>query len=213
MNRLSLARSFRQYFILILLLWILFVLYPNPVNLAISVARLITPPIDPISVKPLLQEFNSTELVMIEREVAEKIPYRYDWEVHGIPWYFPTVTEILENGEGDCKARALILASIFEAKDIPYRINCSPIHMWVDYQGKERTSLENTKVRFYQQDPETGKRLFQFPDIPFSDIIDSFQDSFWEPMPPVRKVLLVFGLPALVTIRLTLFRQRKGKVL
>jgi len=71
MNRLSMARSFHRYFIPILLLWILFVLYPNPMNLAISVARLIAPAIDPISVKPLLQELNSTELVMIERSSRE----------------------------------------------------------------------------------------------------------------------------------------------
>lgn len=208
MNRLSLARYFRQYFILILVLWILFVLYPNPVNLAVSVARLITPAVDPSSVTPLLQELNTTEPVMIEREVLEKIPYRYDWEVYGMPWYFPTTAEVLKRGEGDCKARTLILASIFKAKDIPYRINCSPIHMWVDYQGKEPTSLENTEVRFYQQDPETGKRLFQFPDIPFSDIIDSLQDSFWEPMPLARRLLLLLGLPVLIIVRLALLKER-----
>jgi len=145
------------------------------------------------------------------REVAEKIPYRYDWEVYGMPWYFPTTAKVLERGEGDCKARTLILASIFEAKDIPYRINCSPIHMWVDYQGKEQTSLENTGVRFYQQDPETGKRLFHFPDIPFSDITDSFQDSFWEPMPLARRLLILLGLPVLVIVRLTLFKKRKSE--
>ena len=209
MNRLSLARYFRQYFILILMLWILFVLYPNPVNLTISVARLITPAVDPSSVNPLLQELNATEPVMIEREVLEKIPYRYDWEVYGMPWYFPTTVEVLKRGEGDCKARTLILASIFEAKDITYHINCSPTHMWVDYQGKEQTSLENPKVRLYQQDPETGKKLFQFPDIPFSDITESFQDSFWEPMPLARRFLLLLGLPVLVTVRLTLFKKRK----
>lgn len=210
MNRLSLERFFRRYFILILVFWILVVLYPNPVNLAISLARLIDPPIDPVSVKPLLQVLNATDPVTIEGEVTERIPYRYDWEVHGMPWYFPTTAEVLKKGEGDCKARTLILASVFEAKDVPYRINCSPVHMWIDYEGKERTSLENPEVKFYQQDTETGKRLFQFPDIPFSDITDSFRDSFWEPMPLARRLLLLLGLPGLVIMRLTLFKKRRG---
>lgn len=213
MNRLSLGRFFRRYFVLVLLLWILFVLYPNPANLIISIERVINPPIDLISVRPLSQELTITEPAAIEMKVQERILYRYDWEVYGMPWYFPTVTKILENGEGDCKARALILASILEDKEIPYHINCSPIHMWVEYAGKGQTTLENADVRFYQQDPQTGERAFRLPDIPFSDILDSFKESFWEPMPTVRKVLLVFGLPALVIIRLTLLRQRKGKVL
>jgi hypothetical protein len=205
----SLGRFFQRYFILIILLWILLVLYHNPVSLITSLGRAMNPPVDPDSVGLLLQQLG-TDPATIEWEVLERIPYRYDWEVHDMPWYFPTVGEILQRGEGDCKARALLLASVFEAEGIPYRIDFSPTHMWVEYKGKEQTSLENPEVKFYQHDPETGERLLQFPDIPFSDIVDTSRESLWDPMPLGRKALLISGLLALVIVRLTLFWKTKG---
>jgi hypothetical protein len=203
------ARVFRRYFILILLLWLLLVLYPNPAKLIVSLERAINPPLDPAPVEPLLGNLPS-DPVAIEKDVRHLIPYSYDWEVHGMPWYFPTVTEVLERGEGDCKARALVLGSVLEAKGIPYRLNYSPIHIWVEYEGKEWTSLENPQVKFYQQDPETGGRRWQFPEIPFSDVMDSNRETLWNPMPAERKALLIFGLPALIALRLIVFRKRAG---
>ena len=125
-----------------------------------------------------------------------------------MPWYFPTVEEVLEKGEGDCKARALVLASIFELKNIPYRLNLSPIHAWVDYEGKAETSIENARVKFYQQDPETGERWFQLPEIDLREIMDSFRRGFWHPMPDGRKALLISGLLALVAARVALSKTR-----
>ena len=199
-------RAFHRYFPLLLILWILFVLYPNPLNLITSVQRVFSPDVDPGAVKPLLEYFPSAPLA-IEKTVMERIPYRYDWEVYGMPWYFPTVEKVLEKGEGDCKARALVLASIFEAKDIPYRVNLSPIHVWVEYEGKRETSIENTRVKFCQQDPETGEKSFRIPEIEMSEVMDSTWRSFWHPMPDVRKALLIFGLLALGTVRVVLFRK------
>jgi hypothetical protein len=205
-RRILAARIFRSYFALILILWILFVLYPNPLNLIISVPRAFNLDVDPGAVGPLLADFPSAPAA-IEEAVAEKIPYRYDWEVYSVPWYFPTVEEVLEKGEGDCKARALLLASIFEAKHIPYRVDLSPIHVWVEYEGKEETSLENAKVKFYQEDPETGEKFFQFPEIDLKEVMDSLWQGFWIPMPDVRKALLVFGLVALVAVRVVWFKK------
>jgi len=203
-------RVFRSYFPLILILWILFVLYPNPLNLVISVPRAFNLDVDPGAVKPILNDFPSHPMA-IEKAVAERIPHRYDWEVYGIPWYFPTVKEVLEKGEGDCKARALVLASIFELKHIPYRVNLSPIHVWVEYEGKEETSLENAKVKFYQRDPETGKRWFQLPEIDLREVMDSIWQSFWIPMPDGRKALLIFGLVALVAARVVWFKRKAAE--
>jgi len=200
-------RAFHRYFPLLLILWILFVLYPNPVNLIISVQRVFSPDVDTGAVEPLLGDFPSNPLA-IEKAVMERIPYRYDWEVYDMPWYFPTVEKVLEKGEGDCKARALVLASIFEAENIPYRVNLSPIHVWVEYEGKEETSVENARVKFYQQDPETGEKWFQIPEIGLGEVMDSFWRGFWHPMPDSRKALLILGLLALVTVRLTLFKTR-----
>ena len=202
------GKVFRRYFPLLILLWVLFVLYPNPLNLVIGLQRAINPDINPTSVEPLSRHL-PTDPVAIESAVLEKIPYRYDWEVYGMPWYFPTVEEVLERGEGDCKARALVIAALFEAKNIPYRIDWSPIHAWVEYEGKEETSLENPRVQFYQQDPETGERSFQLPEIALRDVLDSFWQGFLAPMPGIRKALLVFGLVALVTQRLVWFRRGK----
>jgi hypothetical protein len=124
-----------------------------------------------------------------------------------MPWYFPTVEKVLEKGEGDCKARALVLASIFELQNIPYRINCSPIHIWVEYEGKKETSVENARVKFYQQDPETGKKFFQIPEVDLGEVMDSFWQGFWHPMPDGRKTLLILGLLALVAVRVVLFKK------
>jgi hypothetical protein len=203
------GRAFRRCFPLLALLCILVVLYPNPLNLIVSLQRAFNPNIDPVSVESLSRELPS-DPAAIEDAILQQIPYSYDWESYGMPWYVPTVEEVLERGEGDCKARTLVLASLFEAKGIPYRISWSPIHMWVEYEGKEETAIENSRVEFYQQDPETGERSFQLPEIAFSDVMYSFWQGFWDPMPGVRKALLLIGLPVLVKLRLSWFKKGRG---
>ena len=205
--RVSVSRVFQRYFPLFLILWILFVLYPNPLNLIISAQRAFSPDADPKAVEPILKDFPS-DATAIEKTVLERIPYRYDWEVYAMPWYFPTVEQVLEKAEGDCKARALVLASIFEAKSIPYRINYSPIHIWVEYEGKMKTAAENPEVKFYQRDPETGRRLFQIPDIELGEVMNSTWQGFWDPMPDGRKALLISGLLALGAVRVILLRKQ-----
>jgi hypothetical protein len=204
----KLRRIFSKYFPLFLLLWILLVLYPNPLKLIISIQRGISPDTDPAAVESLSRDLPS-DPVAIEDAVLQQIPYSHDWEVYSMPWYVPTVKEALEKGKGDCKARALVLASILEAKNIPYRLNWSPNHVWVEYESKEETPLENPDVKFYQQDPETGKRSFQFPRIPFSEVLDSFWQGFWSPMPGVRKALLIPGSIMLIIVRLVWFKKKR----
>ncbi len=206
MKRLVIKAFFHRYFPLLLALWILFVLYPNPLNLGISVHRLFSPAVEPGAVEPLLEALPS-EPEAIEKAVLEQIPYHYDWEVYSMPWYFPTTEMVVENGRGDCKGRALILASIFEAEQIPYQLNCSPIHVWVEYTGKAETPLENPQVKFYQRDPETGERQFQFPDIGLREVMKSSWQGFWNPMPDIRKALLLSGIGILLTLRLFLFKN------
>ncbi|MDH4291389.1 MAG: hypothetical protein OEV56_02125, partial [Dehalococcoidia bacterium] len=81
-------------------------------------------------------------------------------------------------------------------------------HVWVDYENKQETSIENTQVEFYQYNPETGKRQFQIPNIGLSKVMDSFRRSFWDHMPDVRKALLISGLVILIAARVIL-RKRK----
>jgi len=144
----------------------------------------------------------------MEKAVLAKIPYRHDWEVYSMPWYCPTIEQVLERGEGDCKARALVLASVLEAKSISYQVHSSPTHIWVDYENKQETSIENTQVEFYQYDPETGERQFQIPHIGLSKVTNSFWQAFWDTMPDSRKALLISGLLALIAARVIL-RKRK----
>jgi hypothetical protein len=200
-------KVFRRYFPLIFILWILFVLYPNPLNLIISIQRVLNFDADPGVVESMLNDLPSAP-VDIEKAVLARIPYRYDWELYSMPWYCPTVEEVLERGAGDCKARALVLASVLEVKNITYQVHSSPMHIWVDYEGKNETSIENAKVEFYQYDPETGKRRFQIPEISLGKLVDSWRQQFWTAMPDGRKALLILGLLALVTARVILRKKR-----
>jgi hypothetical protein len=203
-------KVFRRYFPLIFILWILFVLYPNPLNLIISIHRVLNFGADPGAVEFMLNDLPA-DPVDIEKAVLARIHYRYDWEVYGMPWYCPTVEQVLEKGEGDCNARALVLASILEAENITYQVHASPIHIWVDYESKNATSIENAQVEYYQYDPQTGERRFQIPHIALSEVMDSFWQSFWDPMPDGRKALLISGLLALVAARVVLRKKRAAQ--
>lgn len=205
-------KVFRRYFPLILVLWILIVLYPNPLNLVISIHRAFNFDAEPAAVESMLSKFPS-DPVDIEKAVLTEIPYRYDWELYGMPWYCPTVQQVLERRAGDCKGRALVLASVLEAKNISYEIRSSPIHTWVDYEGKQETPMENAEVEWYQYDPGTGERRLQIPEISLSRVMDSFWRAFWDPMPDGRKTLLIVGLVGLIVARaFSSRRQRSGQM-
>ena len=79
---------FQKYFILLLILWVLFVLYPNPLKLIISIQRVFSPDIDAGAVASIMNDFSS-EPVAIERAVLEKITYRYDWKFIACRGIFP----------------------------------------------------------------------------------------------------------------------------
>jgi len=202
----GLFRVFRLLFPMLLLLWVLLVLYPNPVRLATSVQRLVNPGIDAAAAEPAAAGLPD-DPAAIEDSVLKSIPYSYDWQVYGMPWYFPTVNEVLQAGEGDCKGRALVLASVLEAKDIPYNLNTSPIHVWVDYEGKEETEVEDRNASFYQLDPETGQRSFGLPRIDPIEVLDTFWEGFWAAMPAGRKALLLAGLIVLIAARVIWSRR------
>jgi hypothetical protein len=204
-------KVFRRYFPLIFILWILLVLYPNPLNLIISIQRVLNFDADPGAVESILADFPS-DPVDIEQAVLARISYRYDWELYSMPWYCPTVEEVLEKGEGDCKARALVLASVLEAKNITYQVRSSPMHIWVNYEGKNETSIENAQVEFYQYDPEIGERRFQIPDIGLGKLVDYGRQQFWTPMPDGRRALLISGLLALIAARVILRRRRTAQL-
>ncbi len=206
-RRISAKTVFRRYFPLFVILWILFVLYPNPLNFVISIHRSANLGVDPGAVEFMLADLPS-EPAAIEKAVLTRIPYSYDWEVYGMPWYFPTIEQVLEQDRGDCKARALVLASVFEAKGIPYLINWSPMHIWVEYEGKKPTQIENPHVSMFRQDRETGEVQRQVPQIEVRQVADSARRGFWASMPAGRKALLISGLVVLIAARVVLYRGR-----
>ncbi len=193
-------RGFCIAFPVLLVLWVFLVLYPNPLKLAVSLHRLVSPQVDPGAAEALASSL-PPEPADIEKAVLEALPYHYDWEAYSMPWYYPTVSEALEIGQGDCKARAIVLASVLEAKGIPYRINSSPTHVWVDYAGKQENSAENPDVGLYQVDPDTGDRSWHFPRVDPVGSFRTFWRGFWPPMPVLRKVLLLLGPAVLVAVR------------
>ena len=204
------AGIFSACFPVVVVLWVLLVLYPNPLRLAASLQRLANPRVDTKAVQTLAESLPS-EPAAIEEAVLDSVPYCYDWEVYAMPWYFPTVDEVLEKGRGDCKARAIVLASVLEAKGIPYRINSSPTHVWVDYDGKVEDELENSGAGFYKIDPQTGTKSLHVPKISITGVMHMAWQGFWPPMPDSRKVLLVSGLVILVAIRVV-WPRRAGLV-
>ena len=203
-------KIFRRLFPLILILWILFVLYPNPLNLVMSIHRFINPDVNPGAVEFMLNDLPS-DPAAIEQAILAKISYRLDWELYGMPWYFPTVEETLERGKGDCKARALVIASVLKAKGISSQVNSSPVHVWVDYEGKQESTIENDQVKFYQNDPETGEKRFQIPEIDLGKLMDSWRQQLWTPMPIDRRVLLFSGLVALIAARVILRKKKTAQ--
>lgn len=192
--------------VLLLALWTLLVLYPNPLRLGQSLYRLAQPPIDPGAVAHLLPELPA-EPVAIDRFVAERFPYRYDWQTAGVPWYFPTTAEAVARGSGDCKTQFLILASIFEALSIPYEKHYSVSHFWISYAGKPDLALENPTSALFARD-KTGAGRWQWPDWAEAEVWQVFRDAFWQPMPPIRKWLLCGGW--LVIVAAALWPRRRA---
>ncbi|AKL93795.1 hypothetical protein CACET_c02790 [Clostridium aceticum] len=173
-------------------LWTLFVLYPNPYRLFVSVYRIFHPPVDAAAVIELLEEAPALPRD-IENFVLERVPYQFDWQTYGVPFYFPTAAEVVGNGAGDCKSRFIVLASVFEALNIPYQQSFSLSHFWIDYEGKEEIPIEREENAFLLR-TEEGFRI-QLPREDLKEILEVLWEGFWEYMPDHRKVLFLLGVP------------------
>lgn len=173
-------------------------MYPNPLQLAFSLYRLYNPPVAPDLVSNYARELGNKTPLEIEQYVYARLPYNYDWEVYGMPWYFPTLNEALSAGSGDCKARFLLFASLMEELDIAYRKNISLTHIWLDYEGKPATALEN-RDEVLVAVSEEGALSINMPSPDFSRAWRSFKQGFWEVMPQGRKYLLFTGIPFITT--------------
>jgi TM2 domain-containing membrane protein YozV len=201
------TKVFLKYFVLFVLVWITLVLYPNPWRLATGLKRILNPHTDPAAVASIAQAMPS-DPALIEKEVNNLIPYSYDWQTYGMPWYCPSVREVLQKGKGDCKAQALVFASILQAKGIPNRIRWSLQHVWVEYPSKVDTGLE--KNALYQKNSKTGKESWHLPLTPPSGVLNELYTDFLRTMPGTRLLLMLGGLVGLIGLRLT--GTRRGQI-
>jgi hypothetical protein len=72
--------------------------------------------------------------------------------------------------------------------------------------------FENPRAKFYQQDPETGRRWFQLPEIDWKLWFDSTVEGLWTVMPVFRKVLLLLGIALIVATRVVLRRNTSQSI-
>src|SRR5690348_5646404 len=138
----------------LLLLWSLFALYPNPLMLARSVPQAWTPVIDPDAVRSIAATLPDDPKQIENAVLTRIVPYAVPWQVYGVPWYYPTPSEVLAAGRSDCEGRAVVLASILKAKGIPFTLSASIDHIWVDYPGKTANTLENPQLAIAQKAPD-----------------------------------------------------------
>ena len=186
-------RFSRKLRLLVGVLFTFAVLYPNPLTLGRSIAHVVDPDVDPQAARAVAATLPDDPR-LIERAVLERIvPYSYDWQASGVPWYFPTTAEALKAGRGDCESRALVLASILDAKGIPYELRMSFDHIWVDYPGKQASAIENDAVVLVDD------RGWRWPEqLDLREELRNQVAFYWTPMPLLRKSLLLGGLVAII---------------
>lgn len=181
---------------LIYLLWALLVLYPNPTLLARSIPQSLSPRIDAGAVRMWADELPD-DPAYIERQVLDKyVPYAVPWQTYDVPWYFPTTREVVAEGRGDCQGRMLVLASILEAKGMPYQLRYSLDHAWVEYPRKQASTLEKPALAVMVN--EGGEMRLRLPSlVQWGETLRIRRELWWDYMPLGRKLLLFVGLIAL----------------
>ena len=187
-----LRRILRHVFVIVLVAaWVGAVVYPDPRPFFTSLARLKHPPVDAQAAVPLAAELPD-DYEAIDEYVSNYVAWETAWALYDLPWYFPTVTEVIADGAGDCQAEAVLMASILEAKEMPYTMRYSFDHVWVDYPGKGVTALEDPATSFASDQGEGW--LASLPDkFPVWSILKERVAYHWTPMPLLQKILIVLG--------------------
>jgi hypothetical protein len=179
--------------------WVFVVLYPNPALLVRSIDNIRHVNVDPAAVQGLARTLPDDPRLIEQAALTRLVPYAYDWQVNGVPWYFPSTAEVLAAKRGDCESRAVLLASILQAKGIPYQLLMSFDHIWVQYPGKPANALENPDVLLVQW--VNGRLVWHWPkDFHLGAEINAQLAMYWTPMPGLRKALLFCGILLLLLV-------------
>jgi hypothetical protein len=178
---------------LLLLFWTLLVLYPNPELLFLSVTNAWNPPVDAAAVHNLAATLPDDPQVIEAYVNRTLLPYAVPWETHGVPWYYPTVAEAIALGAGDCQARAIVFASLLQAKGIPARLVGSFDHLWVEYPGKRANALENADIALIAAETDGSYRLRRPRLVDWKQSWEVERAYFWDAMPAARLWTLLAG--------------------
>jgi hypothetical protein len=182
--------------VVLVVVWIGAVVYPDPRPFFTSVARLRHPPVDALAAADVAAGLPNNYKT-IEDFSNTYVTWKPAWTVYGLPWYFPTVKELLADHAGDCQAQALLMASILSAKGMPYTLMYSFDHVWVDYPGRQVTQLEDPATAFVSN---AGKGwLAWLPHrLPLWSILKVRVAYHWTPMPLMDKILILLGSAVIV---------------
>lgn len=173
------------------LFWTFIVCFPNPYIFFRNIYRYFRFPIDP-SITEIIQGEIPDDPVEIEKFVRNTIKYKFDWQNYGFPDYVATPRQAVMKGEGDCEDRAAVLASLLEAKKIPYNLKASIVHFWVDYPGKRPSRSENEDVSFFGK--VDGKHRLKLPDFSqWKRYLEVGKEGAWDVMPLYRKIIMIAG--------------------
>ncbi len=102
-----------------------------------------------------------------------------------------------------------MFASILQAKNIPYSFKASLVHIWIEYEGKKPSKLENDEVAFIGK---VGDRYrIKLPDIKqWQRYIDSEKKMLWDAMPISRKIMMLSGWTMIVILNCYYIRKIIG---
>lgn len=191
-------KNFARHCLVVVLVaaWVGAVVYPDPRPFFNSIVRLKNPPVDAGAAAGIAAAL-ADDYKVVERYVSSYVPWESAWDIYGLPWYFPTVPEVIADRAGDCQAQAVLMASILEAKGMPYTLRYSFDHVWVDYPGREVTALEDPATSFVSNEGEGW--LGSLPEkFPIGTIIKQRVAYHWTPMPFVQKFLILLGAAVII---------------
>jgi hypothetical protein len=186
-------RASRWLIAFLIVNWTFLMLYPDPLVLWRSIDNIRHPSVDPAAVRAIAARLPNDPNAIRDAVLTRIMPYAYDWQVNGVPWYFPTTAQALRWGRGDCESQAVVLASILKAKGIPFRLEMSFDHIWVQYAGKQPNPLENAGVALAVQ--QHGRFVFHWPaNFNLSKEARAQAQIYWTPMPLGRKMAFFGGI-------------------
>ena len=128
-----------------------------------SVRNTLQPQVQPQAVAAIAARLPNDPKAIEAYVLDKQVPYAYDWQTAGVPWYFPTTAEASRPASATARAGRWCWPSILTAKGIPNHLYMSLDHIWVDYPGKTANALENPAVQIAGR--QNGEWFFHLPQV------------------------------------------------